>query len=691
MWLKTVLFFAFISFWLSCQFKESMSDHTNELIHETSPYLLQHAHNPVDWYPWGDKALKKAQKENKLIIVSVGYAACHWCHVMEHESFEDSTVANLMNKYYVSIKVDREERPDIDQVYMDAAQVISGQGGWPLNVICLPDGRPIYAGTYFPKKNWMEVLQGVWDFNKNNPDKALEQAQKVQDGVSQMSLLKVGDPSDFDAQKLEQAATDWINSMDEKKGGRRGNIKFPMPASLMALLHYSTEYENEKGEQAVFTTLDQMAYGGIYDQVGGGFARYSTDPNWHVPHFEKMLYDNGQLLSVYAEAYKRTQKPLYKQVIEETIAFCNRELRERSGAYYSSLDADSEGEEGKFYVWRKQEVDKLLGPDAEYFEEYYDITSSGNWEFKNVLRIRREMDTFCEERKLDKDSFEVRINEGKQKLFMAREQRVRPGLDDKTLTEWNALMIAGLCDAYEALGDSRYRKDALTTGSFIWDILWDGERLHRNYKEGKVSINGFIDDYAATIQAFIKLYQVTFDEEWLTRANILTKTSFKNFFDHESGLFRFKSADDEQLYVSKISIEDNVIPSGNSTMALNLFVLGHYLYNEEYLKHARAMLTSAESYMLQQAAFFYNWFELYRRLLHEPYEVAIVGEKAEHLRMQLAKEYQPNSLLLGGQTEGSLELLKMKLVSGKTMIYACRNKTCQLPVSTVEEALNQMR
>ncbi|MCB0497873.1 MAG: thioredoxin domain-containing protein [Cyclobacteriaceae bacterium] len=668
-----------------------MRTHTNELIHETSPYLLQHAHNPVDWYPWGDTALNKAQKENKLIIVSVGYAACHWCHVMEHESFEDSTVANLMNQYYVSIKVDREERPDVDQAYMDAAQVMTGQGGWPLNVICMPDGRPIYAGTYFPKKNWLDVLQGVWDFYKKTPEKALEQADNVQNGVSQMSLLKVGKPSDLDEQTLAHAATDWINNMDEKKGGRRGNIKFPMPASLLVLLHYSTEYNDEKGERAVLTTLDQMAYGGIYDQIGGGFARYSTDPNWLVPHFEKMLYDNGQLLSVYSEAYKRTQKPLYKKVIEETIAFCNRELSDGNSFYYSALDADSEGEEGKFYVWRKPEVDRLLGPDAEYFKEYFDITQSGNWEFKNVLRVRRDMDTFCAERGLDKAAFEVQVKEYTQKLFEAREQRVRPGLDDKTLTEWNALMITGLCDAYEALGETSYKDDALKTGSFIWNTLWDGESLHRNYKQGKVNINGFIDDYAATIQAYIKLYQITFDEEWLTRANTLTETSFKNFFDQGSGLFRYKSVSDKQLYVAKTPIEDNVIPSGNSTMALNLFALGHYLYNEEYLEHARTMLTSAEPYLVQHAAFYYNWLALYRKLLQEPYEVAIVGDEAEQLRTILAKEYVPNCLLLGGTKEGNLELLKMKLVEGKTMIYVCRNKTCQLPVETVDAAIEQMR
>jgi uncharacterized protein len=676
----------------SCQpKKEDMHYYTNKLIEESSPYLLQHAHNPVDWFPWGDEALDKAKKEQKLIIVSVGYAACHWCHVMEHESFEDTVVANLMNKYFVSIKVDREERPDIDQVYMDAAQIMTGQGGWPLNVICLPDGRPIYAGTYFPKENWMKVLSGVQDFYEKSLGNAIDQADKVQSGVAQMSIVNVGKPNEYEQKKLDKAATDWINSIDDKKGGRRGKIKFPMPISLIALLNYSTDTQHEKGIDAILKTLNQMAYGGIYDQIGGGFARYSTDAEWHIPHFEKMLYDNGQLLSAYSKAYKLTRNPLYERIIKETIAFCKRELYDGKAAYYSSLDADSEGEEGKYYAWSKKEVVEVIGNDQQAYLEFFDVTEQGNWEGKNVFRTLKPIFNFCEEEGLDIDIFSEQIEKNNALLLEVRENRIHPSLDDKMLTSWNALMVSGYCDAYEALGEESYRKDALKTGNFIWETMWDGSQLRRNYKNGKATINGFNEDYAAAVQAFIKLYQITFNEEWLERANVLVEVSFKNFFNHDNGLFNFKSLEDANLYVQKSTIDDNVIPSGNSMMALNLYYLGHYLYNEGYLKQSQNMLASALPYMEKQASFYYNWFELYRRMLKEPFEVAIVGKDVEKIRKELSKNYLPNALLLGGTKEGSLELLKLKLVESKTMIYVCQNKTCKLPVNNVKDALKQMK
>lgn len=667
-----------------------MHSHTNKLIEESSPYLLQHAHNPVDWYPWGEEALEKAKKEQKLIIVSVGYAACHWCHVMEHESFEDTVVANLMNKHFVAIKVDREERPDIDQVYMDAAQIMTGQGGWPLNVICLPDGRPIYAGTYFPKNNWMKVLNSVQEFYEKNPDKAIDQADKVQSGVAQMSIVNVGEAKDIEQKQLEKAADDWINSIDDKRGGRRGKIKFPMPVSLIGLLNYSTDYSSTKGKAAVITTLDHMAYGGIYDQIGGGFARYSTDSEWHIPHFEKMLYDNGQLLSAYSTAYKLTKNPLYEQVIRETIAFCKRELYDGKAAYYSSLDADSEGEEGKYYVWSKAEIIDVIGDDQSDYLKFYDVSEQGNWEGKNVFRTLTPIEEFCGERKLNLEEFQVQVQENNEALLNIREGRIHPGLDDKTLTSWNALMVSGLADAYEALGDEHFRTDALETGTFIWDTMWDGSQLKRNYKNGQASINGFSEDYAATIQSFIKLYQITFDETWLDKASVLMDVSFKNFFNHENGLFNFKSSEDSNLYVQKSAIDDNVIPSANSIMALNLYYLGHYLYNEGYLKQSKSMLASALPFMEKQASFYYNWFELYRRLLKEPFEVAIVGDEAESIRKEIVQHYLPNALVLGGKMEGNLELLKMKLQAGNTMIYVCQNKTCKLPVDNVDDALKQM-
>jgi uncharacterized protein len=668
-----------------------MEEHTNHLISETSPYLLQHAHNPVDWYPWSDEALALAKQENKLIIVSIGYAACHWCHVMEHESFEDTTVANLMNKYYISIKVDREERPDIDQVYMDAAQIMTGRGGWPLNVIALPDGRPIYAGTYFQKEQWLKVLQGVQDFYAKTPEKALEQATQVAEGVNKMNIVAKVSTSNFSVDKLQKAARDWVRALDNKEGGRSGNMKFPMPKSYLALLNYAVLNNDEKAKAAVLLTLDKMAEGGIYDQIGGGFSRYSTDPVWHVPHFEKMLYDNAQLITLYAEAYKLTKDPFYKQIVDETIEFCFRELGSGENGYYSSLDADSEGEEGKFYVWAAEEVDQLLGIDSEAFKAYYGVTKKGNWEEgKNILKISSTYTDLASKYSLTEDIIKKSITRSRVKLLAKRESRIRPGLDDKILTSWNGLMVSGLAHAYEATSNEVYRERAIASGDFIWDNMWSGKKLFRNRKNGKSTINGFLDDYAYTIMAFTDLYHITFNEEWLARAEKLVKVTMNSFHDENSGLFRFKSSTDDALYIKKIVIDDNVIPSGNSAMAINLFNLGHLLYNEQYLAVSGSMLATASERMLEHSAFYYNWFDLYQMNIVEPFEVAIMGKDYDDKRKLLSKEFLPSTLLLGGGKEGNLELLKGKLVADKTMIYVCINKTCQLPVTEVEPALDQM-
>lgn len=666
-----------------------MEKYSNHLIDQSSPYLLQHAHNPVDWYPWSDEAIELAKKEQKLIIISIGYAACHWCHVMEHESFEDTTVANLMNKYYISIKVDREERPDVDQVYMDAAHIMTGRGGWPLNVIALPDGRPIYAGTYFRKDQWLQVLQGVQDFYEKTPEKALDQAMQVASGVNKMNIIAKATNVDFSQNDLEKAAKEWINALDNKEGGRRGNMKFPMPKSYLALLNYAVINDDTKALEAVKRTLNKMAEGGIYDQIGGGFSRYSTDPNWLVPHFEKMLYDNAQLITLYSEAYKLTKDPFYKDIIEETIEFCSRELGSEENAYFSSLDADSEGEEGKYYVWSTDEIDDVLGND-ELFKEFYGVSSSGNWEGKNVLNISTTIDDLAKRHELSEEEVQSKINTSKQKLFIARDKRIRPGLDDKILTSWNGLMVTGLAHAYEALGDEDYREKALAGGEFIWAQMWNGEYLFRNRKNGLSSINGFLDDYAYSIMAFVDLYQITFDYKWLERAEILTKVTLEEFYNQQSGMFQFKSSKDDPLYVKKSVVEDNVIPSGNSAMAINLFTIGHLLYNEEYISQSRDMLATSTELMLQHAAFYYNWFDLYQMNLIEPFEVAIVGKDYDKKRMELSKSFLPSTLFLGGADEGNLELLKGKLSAGTTKIYVCVNKTCQLPTEDPITALNQM-
>jgi len=668
-----------------------MEQHTNNLINETSPYLLQHAHNPVDWHPWSDKALELAKKENKLIIVSVGYAACHWCHVMEHESFEDTTVANLMNKYFISIKVDREERPDVDQVYMDAAQVMTGRGGWPLNVITLPDGRPIYAGTYFKKEQWLKVLQGVQDFYEKSPEKALEQAMQVAAGVNRINIVPKSTTTVFKKEDLRKAAKDWTNAIDKRDGGRQGNMKFPMPKSYLALLNYAVLNNDEKAKEAVILTLDKMAEGGIYDQIGGGFSRYATDPYWHVPHFEKMLYDNAQLITLYAEAFKLTNNPYYKQIVDETIEFCSRELGSDEDGYYSSLDADSEGEEGKFYVWTEEEIDKVLGSNGDIFKTYYGVTKKGNWEEgNNILNISASIPDLVKKYSLSEDELLENINISRKKLLEERGGRIRPGLDDKILTSWNGLMVSGLSHAFEATGNEEYRDKALATGKFIWENMWSGEHLFRNRKNGKSTINGFLDDYAFSIMAFNDLYRITFNDIWLDRAEELVSVLMNSFYNDKSGLFQFKSSADDPLYVQKAVIEDNVIPAGNSAMAINLFNLGHLLYNEEYLKMSSNMLAIATDNMLQHSAYYYNWFELYQLNIIEPYEIAIMGADYDARRKQISEKFLPSTLLLGGEKEGTLDLLKGKLLPGKTMIYVCVNKTCQLPVSEAAKALEQI-
>lgn len=668
-----------------------MPKYTNELINETSPYLLQHAHNPVQWKGWNEKTLEEAAESKKLIIVSVGYSACHWCHVMERESFEDENVANLMNKYYVSIKVDREERPDVDQVYMDAAQILTGRGGWPLNVIALPDGRPIYAGTYFTKQQWLKVLQGVQDFYIKTPEKALEQAMQIATGVNKMNYNPEVKESKFKETLLKKAASDWLNAMDNKEGGRAGQMKFPMPGSYLALLRYSVAHKDERALDLTRLTLDKMASGGLYDQLGGGFSRYSVDPLWHVPHFEKMLYDNAQLITLYSEAYKYFKDPYYLQILEETIAFCERELRSEEGGYISAIDADSEGEEGKFYVWTEKEIDEILdAQSALIFKAFYDVKKEGNWEHgKNVLKMSQSPNKLAEDFKLTVDEVGASIKASRDALFLEREERIRPQDDDKLLTSWNALMISGLSHAYEATGSEKYRTLALETANFIISRLMQDGQLQRTYKNGLATINGFLDDYTFTISAFRDLYAITFDINWLNEAERLLKTVLEKFFDETAGFFNFKSSEDTALFVKKQVLEDNVIPAGNSEMANNLFYLGSLLDKADYSELAAKMVLALAPRIEEHAAFYYNWFDLYLTNSTRFSEIAITGQEYESKRHDLSSEFLPNAIILGGDVE-NLPLLKGKLQKDNTLIYVCKDKACLMPVRDVPGALEQL-
>ncbi|MCF8388654.1 MAG: thioredoxin domain-containing protein, partial [Bacteroidales bacterium] len=549
---------------------------TNHLINESSPYLLQHAGNPVDWYPWGKEALEKSRNENKPMIISVGYAACHWCHVMEKESFEDESVAKLMNDHFVCIKVDREERPDIDQVYMIAAQLITGRGGWPLNAFALPDGKPFYAGSYFPKENWRDILNQIHKLWTNEPDKLQEQSDSVLKGLKETEVIKApGEKAKINKERIESAWESWKTSVDLEWGGQKGAPKFPMPSNYNFLLTYHFYNKDEDALLAVKTTLDRMAKGGIYDHVGGGFARYSVDNKWHVPHFEKMLYDNAQLVSLYAHTWQVIEEDRYEEVIAETLAFVKRELTSEEGGFFSSLDADSEGEEGKYYTWTEDELKEILDQDFELIKDYFNVTKDGNWEGTNVFWVTRKNLWFLDKYKITLKEFKQKVNSAKEKLLKAREKRVRPALDDKILTSWNAMMLKAYVDAFRVFDRKEYLEVAIRNAEFIADKMYRKEGgLFRNYKNGKASINAFLDDYAMSIQAMISLYQATFDEKWLGFALELNSHVMQHFFDSKSGMFYYTSDQDEALVVRKMELADNVIPASNSVMAHNLFLLG---------------------------------------------------------------------------------------------------------------------
>jgi len=667
---------------------------SNRLIQESSPYLLQHSHNPVDWYPWGEEAFQKARSENKIMIVSIGYSACHWCHVMEHQSFEDEKVARIMNDLFVAVKVDREERPDVDQVYMAAVQIMTGQGGWPLNCFTLPDGRPLFGGTYFPKEKWMSVLISLADLWKNEPERCMQYAHELTDGVRKLDNLV----HDFTDTTILQQLPDgawlrWSERIDSSEGGPNRAPKFPLPNNYLFLLRYAHLAENELAMKHALLTLDKMAMGGIYDQIGGGFARYSTDMLWKVPHFEKMMYDNGQLVSLYSEAYALTGKQMYLDVVRETLRWVEREMTSTEGGFYSALDADSEGEEGKFYVWKKAELEQLLGNDYTWFADLYNINSIGYWEEDNYVLIQREtLDAIAAKHLMNASDLRARLATIKDELFNVRNRRVRPGLDDKMLTSWNAMMLRGYVDAWQVTDDAEYLLAAKKNARFITaHLLKEDGSLWHTHKNGKSTINGFLEDYAFVIDAFIALYQTDFEERWLDLAKKLTHVVFENFSDSASPLFFFTSAQDARLIARKHEISDNVIPASNSVMARNLFYLGKYFGLQEWLDRSAEMLKSVEEEMMAYGAGYSNWLILALHRVFPAREVVIVGKHVDKTIGSLRKYYLPNEIFAGSIGESALPVLQKREVQGQTPIYICENNTCHLPVFTMEEALKQLK
>lgn len=670
---------------------------SNRLAEERSPYLLQHAYNPVDWYPWGDEAFEKARKENKLVLVSIGYAACHWCHVMEHESFEDQEVAELMNRHFVSVKVDREERPDVDQVYMDAVQLLTRSGGWPLNCFALPDGRPIYGGTYFTREQWLGVLGQLVQYAQQQPEALEEQAQKLTEGIRESGLetqINLEEDSVFSESDLEQLFANWEQRIDFQQGGSKGAPKFPLPASLQYLLHHHHSTGNPKALEALELTLDKMARGGIYDQLGGGFSRYSVDEKWFAPHFEKMLYDNAQLVSLYSAAFQTTGKNEYMEVVENTLAFIQRELSDGEGRYYSSLDADSEGVEGKFYIWTKAEIDHVLGKGSDLFCKYYNVDPAGNWEHgTNILYRTEDAEKLAELEGVTPALYKEKILHAKEMLFNERAKRIRPALDDKYITEWNGHMIKGFSDAYRAFGKKEYLESAIQGAVFIEEKIRqknDGS-LHRTYKSGKSAINAFLNDYAFVISGYISIYQASFSEAWLQRALDLAQYVIDHFGDSSGTYFYFTSDEDRDLLNRKVDLMDNVIASGNSEMAKNLYLLGHYFSRNDFIERAEKMAGGIKEHAIRSGTYFANWGILAHWMVYGLKELAILGPGCQEVRKEIDRNYLPDVILSGGEEEGTLPLLQNRLVKDKTSFYVCKDRVCQLPVFTTREALSLLK
>jgi uncharacterized protein YyaL (SSP411 family) len=682
------------------QKKETMSHkYTNALINESSPYLLQHAHNPVNWEPWSDDVLEKAKNENKLVLISIGYAACHWCHVMEKECFEDEEVANLMNEHYINIKIDREERPDIDHLYMDAVQMMTGRGGWPLNVVTLPDGRPFWGATYVKKEDWMKVLKELTRLYKEQPDKITGYAKDLAEGIKAINLVEVGANSQILTEdQLDNSVKKWSRYFDHNYGGYNRAPKFMMPGNLDFLLHYAITRKNDDLLEYVNLTLTKMAYGGIFDHLAGGFSRYSVDGKWHVPHFEKMLYDNGQLISLYSKAYAVTKNPLYKKVVEETIAFVTSELMDSTNAFYASLDADSlnekgELEEGAFYVWQKAELQTLLADKYELFKDYYNINDFGLWEHGNYVLIRDESDeAIAKKHKLSVSEVNEIITECKQILNKLRGNRNRPRLDDKILCSWNGLMLKGLTDAYRFIKNDNYLDLALKNATFIREtfIKKDGS-LYHNHKDGKSTINGYLEDYAAVIDGFIGVYEITFEESWLNEAKKLSDYCIANFTDNSSGLFFFTPKQDSFIIRRTIEKTDNVIPSSNSIMAKNLFKLSRFFPDENYENIAQQMVMNLQQSFEKDTASYANWLHLVLYFQKPFYEISIVGEDYMKTASSMQQSYLPNAVFAGSKEESELSLIQNRFVANSTLIYLCEHGSCKLPTEDIEQVLNQLK
>ncbi len=670
----------------------------NKLENESSPYLLQHAHNPVAWYPWGEEALQLAVMQDKPILLSIGYAACHWCHVMAHESFEDEDTAVYMNTHFINIKVDREERPDLDGIYMQAVVAMTGQGGWPMTVFLTPDGRPFYGGTYYPPTprygmpSFMELMSGIVNAWQTNREEVEKQAGNISEHIQRIVPLS-SQENKLDKSIFGRAAQVLAQNFDSQRGGFGGAPKFPPSMTLEFLLRHYAQSGDENALQMVEFTLEKMAYGGIYDQLGGGFARYATDMNWLIPHFEKMLYDNALLARVYLHAYQITGKPLYRRIVEETLDFVVRELRHEEGGFYSSYDADSEGEEGKFYVWTAVQIQEVLGDDAPLFMTYYDVREAGNWEGNTILNIPRDPADVAQEAGLTLATLQAKMADARQKLYAVRAKRIWPGLDDKVLTAWNGIMLAAFAEAGRVLERSDYTAVAVQNAQFLQETMWVNGRLLRTWKAGSAAkYNGYLEDYAYLANGLLALYQTVFDERWFVWARELADLMLTHFQDQKEGGFFDTSDDHEALLYRPKDVQDNATPSGNSMAAGVLLQLSLYTGEGHYWDVADTAVSGLSAPMVQHPSAFGQWLSAATFMLGEPQEVAIVGEDAQALRAIAFAKYRPNLVVAmgdGGDTAVPL-LQNRKLVNDKATAYLCRRFVCQQPVNEADVLAKQL-
>ena len=673
--------------------------HTNQLAHETSPYLLQHAHNPVDWHPWGEEALEIARGDDRPIFLSIGYSACHWCHVMERESFENEDTAALMNANFVNIKVDREERPDLDSIYMEAVQAMTGSGGWPMSVFLTPAGQPFYGGTYFPPQprhgmpSFAQVLLAVADAYKNKRDDLEAQAQRLTDAIGRTGSLSASGEA-LGVEILDEATGKLLQYFDEQYGGFGDQPKFPQPMTL----EFAMSQYRRGGDADVLHiaehTLQQMAAGGIYDHLGGGFHRYSVDRIWLVPHFEKMLYDNGQLLRSYLHAWQINGRPEHRQVVDETVDYVLREMTSPEGGFYSAQDADSEGEEGKFFVWTAEEIEAVLGEEeAELLGRTYGVMPGGNFEGNTILNLKRTVAEVAQQAGAAVETVAERLAAARQRLFAVREERVKPERDDKVLTEWNGLMIHALAEVGVVLGREDALEAAKKSADFVLaEMSQENGFLFRSYKDGRARFNAYLEDYAAFARGLVALYESTFELRWLAEAVRLTKIMQSQFADEVRGGFYQTGLDHEQLVVRRKDFIDNAIPSGNSMAAELLLRLAKLTGNEEYRSEAARIILIMAAAMAQQPTGFGRMLTALDDILSPSQEVAVVGSLEDPRTLLLLEEvrrhYLPHTVLALKEpdSENPLPLLEGRgLVDGEPAAYVCENYACRLPVTGVEE------